>query len=96
MSRHGVSYKAPSVLVIDTSTDERQDDTDRGSLWTREEIEWLRDNYGNMSSSEAAEILRRSPISVRIKMHRVRMGIKMGHVSVKHSGPRNGGQPNNV
>lgn len=78
-----MSYKAPSLLVIDTTTPERQDDTDRGSLWTKSEVAWLMENYMTLGGREAAKVLRRSELSVRIKAHRLRRGQKMGSVSMK-------------
>jgi len=79
-----LSYKAPSRLTVNVSTPERQDDTDRGSLWTQWEVDWLLRNYGCFTARDCAAMLRRSEVSVRIKIHRVRHGMNLGHVSPKH------------
>lgn len=86
MSRQ-ISYKAPSRLVIDTTTDERQDDTDRGTLWTTTEVELLLSMYGLFTSRECAEVLRRSELSVRLKIHRLRRYEKTGSVSLARAKP---------
>lgn len=74
-----LSYKSPSKLAIGTTTQTRHDDTDRGTLWTQSEIDWLWANYESLGCQQCAERLRRSEMSVRIKIHRLRRRIKMGH-----------------
>lgn len=78
-----LSYKRPSRLALHTTTNTRHDDTDRGTLWTQQEIDWLVENYGQSGSEECGRILRRSAQSVRVKIHRIRHGIKLGHATTK-------------
>lgn len=67
-----LSYKGPSKLIVHQTTAQRQDDTGRGTPWTRSEVAWLKENYETVGAVDAGHYLRRSTMAVRIKMSRIR------------------------
>lgn len=59
-------------MAEDADTTERKEDCSRGTIWTDDEIDWLRKNYHRFPGRFCAEYLRRSYTAVRIMICRIK------------------------